>query len=84
MSGSQALLWLAVLVSAVVQLYAVQWHRDLMREWQTEGARKTTLIEEQSRLLLEKSTLAAFGRIDRQARERLNMTDPEQIQVLQE
>ena len=78
------LLWLAVLVTAVAQLYTVQWHRGLMRDWQAEDQQRQSLIEEYSRLLLEKSTLASYGRIDRQARERLGMKDPKHTQVFQE
>ena len=80
----QALLWLSVIASALVQVLAVQWHRDLMQEWQQTDQLRQTLRQEYSRLVLEKSTLTAHGRIDAEARRRLNMKDPDHTQVFQE
>lgn len=80
----QALLWLSVIASALVQVLAVQWHRDLMQEWQQTDQLRQSLRQEYSRLVLEKSTLTAHGRIDAEARRRLNMKDPDHTQVFQE
>lgn len=80
----QALLWLSVIATALVQVLAVQWHRDLMQEWQQTDQLRQTLRQEYSRLVLEKSTLTAHGRIDAEARRRLNMKDPDHTQVFQE
>ncbi|MDK2777195.1 MAG: cell division protein FtsL [Pseudomonadota bacterium] len=76
------LLWLAVLVSALVQIGVVNWQRDLIQVWQREDGRRAQLQEENSRLLLERSTLTAHGRIDQLARKKLNMTEPDKVQVL--
>ncbi len=76
------LLWLAVVVSALVQIGVVNWQRDLIQVWQREDGRRAQLQEENSRLLLERSTLTAHGRIDQLARKKLNMTEPDKVQVL--
>ena len=76
------LLWLVVVLSALVQVGVVHWQRSLMQVWATEDARRAQLQEEHSRLLLERGTLTAHGRIDQQARKKLNMTEPDKVQVL--
>lgn len=78
----QPLLWVAVIASALVQIGVVQWHRDMMQSWQVEDARRSRLQQEYTRLLLEKGALTAHGRIDQLARKQLNMTEPDQVQVL--
>lgn len=88
MAAANKPLWLAVLVwglvviSALVQVLLVHWHRDLLGQWQTADSQRMRLVQEHSRLLLEQSTLTAHGRIDQQAREQLQMTEPEKTQVL--
>ena len=76
-------IWIAVLVSAFLQVAAVQWHRDLLQVWQQETALEVQLTQENTRLVLEKSALIAPGRIDKIAREDLKMHAPETIRVLQ-
>lgn len=76
------MIWLAVLVSALVQVGVSQWHRELLGEWLALETRQRELNQEQTRLLLEHSTLTAYGRIDRNARKQLNMTEPDNIRVL--
>ena len=76
------MIWLAVLVSALVQVGVSQWHRELLGEWLALETRQRELNQEQTRLLLEHSTLTAYGRIDRNARKQLNMTEPDSIRVL--
>ncbi|WP_430459955.1 cell division protein FtsL [Thalassolituus sp. LLYu03] len=76
------LLWGAVMASALVQINVVQWQRDLLQVWQQEDAKRERLQQEYTRLLLEKGALTAHGRIDQVARKQLNMTEPEQVQVL--
>ena len=51
MKWLQAGLWLAVIVSALIQVLAVQWHRDLLQEWQKADRKRQTLQQEYSRLL---------------------------------
>ena len=76
------MIWLAVLVSALIQVGVSQWHRELLGEWLALETRQRELNQEQTRLLLEHSTLTAYGRIDRNARKQLNMTEPDSIRVL--
>lgn len=81
MSG-RLLLWVMVLASALVQVVVTHQHRHLLQQWQQQDARRLSLQQEYTRLLLERSTLTAHGRLDRLARQHLNMTDPQQVQVL--
>lgn len=81
MSKGQAFLWGLVVFSAVVQVQAVSWHRDLLQEWQSADRTRHELAQEYTRLVLEKSTLTAHGRIDSLVRKKLNMTEPEHTQV---
>lgn len=82
MNVGALVLWLVVLLSASVQIGVVHWHRNLLQLWQQEDALRLQLLQEHTRLLLEKSTLTAHGRIDQQARKQLNMTEPDKVQVL--
>ncbi|MAD47008.1 MAG: cell division protein FtsL [Oceanospirillaceae bacterium] len=76
------LLWLMVVLSALIQVGTVHWQRSLMQAWAAEDAHRAQLQQEYSRLLLERGTLTAHGRIDQQARKKLNMTEPDKVQVL--
>lgn len=76
------LLWVLVLGSALAQVSVSHHHRELLQLWQQQDARRLALQQEYTRLLLERSTLGAHGRLDQLARKQLNMTDPQQIQVL--
>jgi len=75
-------LWAAVIASALVQIAVVNWQRSLIQVWQHEDGRRAQLQQEYSRLLLERGTLTAHGRIDQLARKKLNMTEPDKVQVL--
>ncbi|ASP37227.1 cell division protein FtsL [Bacterioplanes sanyensis] len=77
-----ASVWMLVLVTALAQIVSAHSHRQWLVVWQQQDALRLQLLEEHTRLVLEKSTLTAHGRIDRLAREQLNMIDPQQIQVL--
>lgn len=81
MITGRAMLWGAVLITAVLQLNVVTWNRDLLQVWQKADAERQVLAQEYSRLVLEKSTLTAHGRIDALARKRLGMQEPEHTQV---
>jgi cell division protein FtsL len=81
MTWGSAVLWSAVLISAISQLSVVTWNRDLLQVWQKADAERQALAEEHSRLVLEKSTLTAHGRIDTLARKRLGMKEPEHTRV---
>ena len=75
-------LWGMLVMSAVLQVLISHQHRDLMQQWQKQDAVRVQLQHEYSRLVLERSTLSAHNRLDQQARKRLQMTEPKQIQVL--
>ena len=75
-------LWGMLVMSAVLQVLVSHYHRDLMQQWQKQDAVRVQLQQEYSRLVLERSTLSAHNRLDQQARQRLQMTEPTQIQVL--
>lgn len=81
MSVAQGLLWGAVILSALIQINVITWHRDLLQAWQKADSQRQSLTQEHSRLLLERSTLMAHGRIDAQARKRLQMKEPEHTRV---
>ena len=81
MTWGSVVLWSAVLISAISQLSVVTWNRDLLQVWQKADAERQTLAEEYSRLVLEKSTLTAHGRIYTLARKRLGMKEPENTRV---
>lgn len=81
-SDMPLVLWLLVLLSALVQVGVSHHHRELLQQWQQQDARRMALQQEYSRLVLERSTLSAHGRLDLLARKQLNMTDPKQVQVL--
>lgn len=76
------LLWMLVLAVALAQVAISHQHRELLQRWQQQDAQRVALQQEYTRLLLELSTLGAHGRLDQLARKQLNMTDPEQVQVL--
>ncbi|MDF1764699.1 MAG: cell division protein FtsL [Oleibacter sp.] len=81
MNWLQPLLWIAVVVTAIAQVSAVQSHRDLLQVWQQADATRQSLMQEHNRLVLEKSTLMSHSRIERQARKELHMQVPRHTQV---
>ena len=66
----------AVLVSAVGIVYAKHQGRRLFVELQALQGQRDALDVEWGRLQLEQSTWATHGRVDKLARERLQMTVP--------
>lgn len=75
-------LWVAVMLTAVVQVLCVHQQRQLLKDWQQQDVRRQQLQQEYSMLLLERGTLGAHNRLDRLARKQLNMIEPQGIQVL--
>ena len=73
-----------VLVSAVAVIYSKHVSRNEFVQLQKLERARDQLNDEWGRLLLEQSTWANPGRIDQQARIRLNMVvpDPEQTVVI--
>ncbi|MEN9464016.1 MAG: cell division protein FtsL [Pseudomonadota bacterium] len=78
----KVVLLLALVLSALWQISVAHEHRQLLQRWQQQDALRNNLQRQYSMLLLERSTLAAHNRIDRLARQELNMTEPKNIQVL--
>ncbi|MEQ3693699.1 MAG: cell division protein FtsL [Alcanivorax sp.] len=81
MTVTHGFLWMLVIISAVAQVQVVSWHRNLLQEWQGTDRTRHELLQENTRLVLEKSTLTAHGRIDSLARKKLDMKEPEHTQV---
>lgn len=81
--------WLLVVVlsalvvgSGVTVVYAKYENRKLFMELQSFYKVRDQLDEEWGRLLLEQSTLARQGRVERLARERLGMVAPDPSEVV--
>ena len=75
-------LWAAVVVSALLQVMVSHQQRQILQQWQKQEALKLSLQRENSRLILERSTMGAPSRLDSVARNKLNMIEPAKIQVL--
>lgn len=76
------LIWLLVVVLAALQVATTHWHRELVAQWQSLEERQMELQQEYGRLMLERSALSAHGRVETVARKKLNMQEPEQLQVI--
>lgn len=74
--------WLLVIVTATGQVATTHWHRQLVAHWQVSEHKRLTLEQEYGRLLLEKSALTAHGRVERIAKEKLQMIEAIDVQVI--
>ena len=74
--------WLVVVVLATVQVAVTHWHRDLVGRWQKIEEKQLSMQQEYGRLMLQRSALSAHGRVETVARKKLNMQEPEDIQVI--
>ena len=77
------LLGLAVVVSAIVVVEAKHHNRALIGELEELRIERARLDMEWSQLQLEEATLAHPGKIEKVARERLDMVDPEQTVLIE-
>jgi|TARA_B110000211_G_C13934564_1_gene488729 cell division protein FtsL len=75
-------LWIVVIISAALQVSATHWHRQLVAGWQVSEHQHLVLEQDYGRLLLEQSALTAHGRVERIAKEKLNMIEAKDIQVI--
>ena len=75
-------LWMLVIISATLQVSATHWHRNLVSGWQVSEHQHLVLKQEYGRLLLEQSALTAHGRVERIAKDALQMIDAKGIQVI--
>lgn len=71
-----------VLGSGVTVVYVKHENRKLFMELQSLYKAKDQLDDEWGRLLLEQSTLVGQGRVERLARERLEMVMPDPTEVV--
>jgi len=83
-AASVALLGLAgaILVSGVLLVHARHEHRAQFRAMQEMIAERDALEVEWGALQLERATLMGYLRIDREARERLGMRQPEKGDIV--
>jgi cell division protein FtsL len=70
------ILWLCVLVSAIAVVYVTFDVRRYTQELAQTSKKTQNLQIETGQLLLEKSALAAYARVERIATEQLNMRVP--------
>lgn len=75
------ILWLTVCVSAVAVAYSNHRSRLLFTEWQTQLKQQQAFEVEWGQLLIEKSSLTAYSRLERIAAEKLNMRVPSAEQM---
>lgn len=77
-----AVLWLAVLASALGVVYAVHRNRALFVELQQDQRERDQLNVEWGQLQLEQSAWATHGRIEQVARGKLDMVTPESKDIV--
>lgn len=76
------LAWLMVVVCATLQVAATHWHRQLVAAWQVSEHQRLVLEQDYGRLLLEQSALTAHGRVERIAKDKLQMIEARDVQVI--
>ena len=76
------LAWFVVIVCATLQVAATHWHRQLVSEWQVSEHKRLGLEQDYGRLLLEQSALTAHGRVERIAKDKLDMFEALDVQVI--
>ncbi|MEH6447655.1 MAG: cell division protein FtsL [Oleispira sp.] len=76
------LAWLVVIVCATLQVAATHWHRQLVSGWQVSEHQRLVLEQDYGRLLLEQSALTAHSRVERIAKEKLQMIEAIDVQVI--
>ncbi|MCL7461518.1 cell division protein FtsL [Pseudomonas sp. NW5] len=75
------ILFLAILGSAVAVSWQSHEHRKLLNRLYAELSIRDAAQAEWGRLVLEQSTWTAYGRVERLAREELQMRIPEPAEV---
>lgn len=76
------LVWLVVIVCATLQVAATHWHRQLVSGWQVSEHQRLVLEQDYGRLLLEQSALTAHSRVERIAKDKLQMIEAIDVQVI--
>jgi len=77
-----AVLTAAVLASAVGLVFQRHQSRQLFAALQEAEARRDEARVEWSRLQIEQAWLGDAGRVERQAREKLDMKSPDEVRIL--
>lgn len=77
------LLGACVVISALVVVKTKHENRTLVHELEQLRAEKIRLETEWAQLQLEEATLAHHGRVEQIARDKLNMTEPQDVTVVQ-
>lgn len=77
-----ALLWALVTVSALAVVASTHQTRQRVSELETLRREAAELRVVRGQYMLEKSTWAAFGRVERLARQELNMRLPEEDDIV--
>ncbi len=75
-------LWFVVIISATLQVSATHWHRQLVSDWQVSEHQHLVIEQDYGRLLLEQSALTAHGRVERIAKDKLQMIEAKDVQVI--
>ena len=76
------LLWLAILVSAFAVIYTSYHARQRFIDWQGLLTDAREYKVEWGQLLLEKSTMASYSRLEHMAADTLKMTEPSTKQIV--
>jgi len=74
--------WALVILCATLQVSATHWHRQLVSDWQVSEHQRLSLEQDYGRLLLEQSALTAHGRVERIAKDKLQMIEAIDVQVI--
>jgi cell division protein FtsL len=76
------LAWLLVIMCATFQVAATHWHRQLVALWQVSEHKRLVLEQDYGRLLLEQSALTAHSRVEKIAKQKLQMIEAQDVQVI--
>jgi cell division protein FtsL len=79
---TSTLLLAGVVASALWWIYTLHESRSLFLQLEQLSEQRDEAMAEWSRLQIEQATFADASRVERIARERLDMTSPEQLEIL--
>lgn len=77
-----AVLWVLVCTSAIAVVYSHHLSRQVFIEWQSLLDEQRNYEVRLGELLIEKSSLTAYSRLERLAGERLKMAEPADEQII--
>jgi cell division protein FtsL len=76
------MLWLAIVLSAFAIINSSYYARQKFIQWQILLSDAQDYEVEWGQLLLEKSTMASYARLESMAADALNMTEPKKDQIV--